>query len=143
MKRKRDTRLWSRVSEFSVWRSVNKSVTPAFPRLHDCLARSHDIESPTSNLLLESIASIVNVAINKGASSKMVAGKGNPQALARAATSPKLPPLPKLRVRKPDRADANPCLGVMSSVLGTATNAKQRGEKRYDMQYQHCHFVPC
>ncbi|RMZ18040.1 hypothetical protein D0860_00014 [Hortaea werneckii] len=49
----------------------------------------------------------------------MVAGKNNAQALARSAGAPKLPPLPKLRVRKPDRADANPCIGVMSSVLGT------------------------
>ncbi|GAB1731455.1 hypothetical protein KC367_g1531 [Hortaea werneckii] len=48
----------------------------------------------------------------------MVAGKNNAQALARSAGAPKLPPLPKLRVRKPDRADANPCIGVMSSVLG-------------------------
>ncbi|RMY90551.1 hypothetical protein D0861_03604 [Hortaea werneckii] len=47
----------------------------------------------------------------------MVAGKNNAQALARSAGAPKLPPLPKLRVRKPDRADANPCIGVMSSVL--------------------------
>lgn len=48
----------------------------------------------------------------------MVAGKTNPGALAKAAGPPKLPPLHKLRVRKPDQADANPCLGVMSSVLG-------------------------
>ena len=52
----------------------------------------------------------------------MVAGKSNPQSLARAAVggaaAPKLPPLPKLRIRKPNRADANPCIGVMSSVLG-------------------------
>lgn len=47
----------------------------------------------------------------------MVAGKTSPAALARAATSPKLPPLPKLRVRRPDRAEANPCIGVMSSML--------------------------
>lgn len=48
----------------------------------------------------------------------MVAGKSSPSSLARAAGAPKLPPLPKLRVRKPDRADANPCIGMMSSVLG-------------------------
>ncbi|RMY19061.1 hypothetical protein D0867_04915 [Hortaea werneckii] len=47
----------------------------------------------------------------------MVAGKNNAQALARSAGAPKLPPLPKLRVRKPDRADANPCIGVMSSAI--------------------------
>ncbi|KXL45262.1 hypothetical protein M433DRAFT_61186 [Acidomyces richmondensis BFW] len=48
----------------------------------------------------------------------MVVGKNNPQALAKAAPRPKLPPLPKLRVRRPNQADANPCLGMMSSVLG-------------------------
>ena len=41
----------------------------------------------------------------------------NSQAVARA-TAPRLPPLPKLRVRKPDQANANPCIGLMSSVLG-------------------------
>ncbi|KAF2724771.1 mitochondrial ribosomal protein 10 [Polychaeton citri CBS 116435] len=49
----------------------------------------------------------------------MVAGKNQSQhALQRAASAPKLPPLPKLRVRRPDAASANPCLGAMSSVLG-------------------------
>lgn len=61
----------------------------------------------------------------------MVAGKTNPAQLARsaAATSaaPKLPPLPKLRVRKPDRADANPCVAVMSSMLGVYTHLKEEG----------------
>ncbi|KAH0303303.1 hypothetical protein KCU71_g10692, partial [Aureobasidium melanogenum] len=41
----------------------------------------------------------------------------NTQAVAKA-TAPRLPPLHKLRVRKPDQAGANPCIGVMSSVLG-------------------------
>merc|ERR1711939_763028 len=31
----------------------------------------------------------------------------------------RLPPLPKLRVRRPNQADANPCLALMSSVLKT------------------------
>nr|POE47100.1 37s ribosomal protein mrp10, mitochondrial [Quercus suber] len=50
----------------------------------------------------------------------MVVGKTNPQALARSAITPtpKLPPLPKLRVRRPDTVEPNPCIGVMSSVLG-------------------------
>ncbi|KAL7273851.1 40S ribosomal protein mrp10 [Rhizina undulata] len=30
----------------------------------------------------------------------------------------RLPPLPKLRIRKPNKEVANPCLGVMTSVLG-------------------------
>ncbi|KAK4502802.1 hypothetical protein PRZ48_006228 [Zasmidium cellare] len=50
----------------------------------------------------------------------MVAGKNNASAVSRAATqaAPRLPPLPKLKIRRPDRADANPCIGIMSSVLG-------------------------
>ena len=48
----------------------------------------------------------------------MVAGKNTTNQLARAAAAPKLPPLPKLRVRKPDQTNANPCLGVMTTMLG-------------------------
>lgn len=48
----------------------------------------------------------------------MVAGKNTTNQLARAASAPKLPPLPKLRVRKPDQTNANPCLGVMTTMLG-------------------------
>ncbi|KAK0364427.1 40S ribosomal protein mrp10 [Friedmanniomyces endolithicus] len=58
----------------------------------------------------------------------MVVGKNNSQNLARAVSSPKLPPLPKLRVRRPNTTDANPCIGVMSSVLGTATPMGAREE---------------
>ncbi len=57
----------------------------------------------------------------------MVVGKNNSQNLARAVSSPKLPPLPKLRVRRPNTTDANPCIGVMSSVLGTASLEDARG----------------
>ncbi len=31
---------------------------------------------------------------------------------------PRLPPLTRLRVRRPNQANPNPCLGIMSSVLG-------------------------
>ncbi|KAF6221480.1 hypothetical protein HO133_002336 [Letharia lupina] len=31
---------------------------------------------------------------------------------------PRLPPLPKLRVRRPNRPGENPCVGIMTSVLG-------------------------
>jgi len=56
----------------------------------------------------------------------MVAGKSNPQALVRtASTAPKLPPLPKLRVRRPNGAAENPCIGVMSSMLGAYGIAKK------------------
>ena len=48
----------------------------------------------------------------------MVAGKSNPQAFAKAVTNPRLPPLPRLRVRKPNQGEANPCVALLSSVLG-------------------------
>ena len=51
-------------------------------------------------------------------SAKMVAGKNNPQAMARAVSNPRLPPLPRLRVRRPNQGEANPCIGLLSSVLG-------------------------
>ncbi|KAM0716470.1 hypothetical protein Q7P37_007915 [Cladosporium fusiforme] len=48
----------------------------------------------------------------------MVAGKDTAKHLAKVASAPTLPPLPKLRIRKPDQTNENPCLGVMSTVLG-------------------------
>ena len=56
----------------------------------------------------------------------MVAGKNNPQALAKAASTPKLPPVPKLRVRRPNRAEENPCIGVMATVLGSSLTERRR-----------------
>ncbi|KAI4259252.1 MAG: hypothetical protein L6R42_004659 [Xanthoria sp. 1 TBL-2021] len=34
------------------------------------------------------------------------------------AAAPRLPPLQKLRVRRPNQAQANPCVGIMTSMLG-------------------------
>ena len=51
-------------------------------------------------------------------SGKMVAGKNSPQALAKAVSNPRLPPLPRLRVRRPNQGEANPCIGLLSTVLG-------------------------
>lgn len=47
---------------------------------------------------------------------KMAARKNPTTALPMSARP--LPPLPKLRVRKPNKAELNPCIGIMSSVLG-------------------------
>lgn len=63
----------------------------------------------------------------------MVAGKNTPQALARAAPTPKLPPLPKLRVRKPTQGDANPCLGMMTSVLGACVAITSTRDGQMDL----------
>ncbi|KAK5017420.1 40S ribosomal protein mrp10 [Cryomyces antarcticus] len=45
-----------------------------------------------------------------------------------AIAAPRLPPLPKLRVRRPNKSDANPCLGIMSSVLETE-NAEEEHDQ--------------
>ena len=37
----------------------------------------------------------------------------------------RLPPLPRLRVRRPNQADANPCLAIMSSVLSMPKSSPQ------------------
>ncbi len=40
---------------------------------------------------------------------------------AKTLAPPRLPPLPRLRVRRPNQAEANPCLGIMSSVLSISS----------------------
>lgn len=40
-------------------------------------------------------------------------------ATVQSVTHRPLPPLTKLRVRRPNKPETNPCLGLMSSVLGT------------------------
>ncbi|RPB24063.1 hypothetical protein L211DRAFT_837968 [Terfezia boudieri ATCC MYA-4762] len=40
----------------------------------------------------------------------------------------RLPPLPKLRIRRPNKEASNPCLGVMTAVLGCwASKGHQSG----------------
>ncbi|ORX95101.1 hypothetical protein BCR34DRAFT_525674 [Clohesyomyces aquaticus] len=48
----------------------------------------------------------------------MVPKPQGPSATAKSVTHRPLPPLPKLRVRRPNKPEMNPCLGVMASVLG-------------------------
>ena len=40
---------------------------------------------------------------------------------------PRLPPLPKLRVRRPNAPQPNPCVGIMTSVLGMILLLKYNG----------------
>ncbi|KAH8670188.1 hypothetical protein BGZ60DRAFT_406860 [Tricladium varicosporioides] len=40
-----------------------------------------------------------------------------PKGTSSALKPMRLPPLPKLRVRRPNQTEANPCLAIMSSVL--------------------------
>ena len=47
-----------------------------------------------------------------------------PRKGASTAIAPtRLPPLPKLRIRRPNRAEENPCIGIMTSMLGKLYNA--------------------
>jgi len=48
---------------------------------------------------------------------------------AAKAAIPRLPPLPQLRVRRPNQTNANPCVGVMTSVLSTSIPAPTEGMK--------------
>ncbi|KAL6717597.1 40S ribosomal protein mrp10 [Lecanora helva] len=41
-----------------------------------------------------------------------------PKGSSTKLSPPRLPPLPKLRVRRPNQPGANPCVGIMTSVLG-------------------------
>jgi hypothetical protein len=75
----------------------------------------------------------VHVSIAQSSSRRILASIPiNPQTKRPATMVPKpqgqavtsvthrpLPPLPKLRVRRPNKPETNPCLGAMSSVLGT------------------------
>lgn len=54
----------------------------------------------------------------------MVAGKDTKGLTQAAKSAARLPPVPKLRVRRPDSKDQNPCIGVMSTVLGTSSTAE-------------------
>ncbi|KAH0065499.1 hypothetical protein KCU82_g24238, partial [Aureobasidium melanogenum] len=67
----------------------------------------------------------------------------NTQAVAKA-TAPRLPPLHKLRVRKPDQAGANPCIGVMSSVLGcwASSGYTAQGCAALEQQLRACMDAP-
>ncbi|KAF2228803.1 mitochondrial ribosomal protein 10 [Viridothelium virens] len=65
-----------------------------------------------------------------------------PPKAGQAATkvAPRLPPLPKLRVRRPNQAEANPCLGVMSSVLGcwASSGYSAQGCAQLEQQLRAC-----
>lgn len=51
-----------------------------------------------------------------------------PKATPKVNVAPRLPPLPKLRVRRPNKTEANPCAGIMSSVLGCWASNGQSAE---------------
>lgn len=59
-------------------------------------------------------------------SSKAQVGTMPPKATPKVNAAPRLPPLPKLRVRRPNRPAANPCSGILSSMLGMVIIAASR-----------------
>ena len=50
-----------------------------------------------------------------------------PRGGSTAITPTRLPPLPKLRVRRPNKFEDNPCMSVMSSVLGQSPQSERWG----------------
>ncbi|EAT86208.1 37S ribosomal protein mrp10 [Parastagonospora nodorum] len=61
-----------------------------------------------------------------------------------SATHRPLPPLPKLRVRRPNKPEANPCLGVMSSVLGcwASSGYSVQGCAQLEQKLRQCMDAP-
>ncbi len=87
----------------------------AEPRIHDNSTAYIAVHAPVvvSNSRRPSSPSLRTHQSN----AKMVP---KPQGQAvQSVTHRPLPPLPKLRVRRPNKPETNPCLGAMSSVLGT------------------------
>lgn len=41
-----------------------------------------------------------------------------PGGISAPKSAPRLPPLPKLKVKRPNKVEPNPCVGILSSVLG-------------------------
>jgi hypothetical protein len=50
--------------------------------------------------------------------------------------APRLPPLPHLKVKRPNRAEMNPCLGIMSTVLGCWASSGQAAAACVNMEQQ-------
>lgn len=46
-------------------------------------------------------------------------------------SAPRLPPLPKLRVRRPNKPETNPCLALMTSVLSTQAPPPHSAHEEY------------
>ncbi|KAL1652404.1 40S ribosomal protein mrp10 [Didymella pomorum] len=60
-----------------------------------------------------------------------------------------LPPLPKLRVRRPNKPETNPCLGAMSSVLALEQKLRQcmdqprdKNQKKNNINYHLSRMYP-
>lgn len=103
------------------------SVAPAFARCGDCRSnflaelRMDDGSIAHTNVHATVALSIarrnpISLPLRPSNNVRMVP---KPQGQAvQSVTHRPLPPLPKLRVRRPNKPETNPCLGAMSSVLG-------------------------
>ncbi|KAF2642838.1 mitochondrial ribosomal protein 10 [Massarina eburnea CBS 473.64] len=67
-----------------------------------------------------------------------------PQNVAVQSAARPLPPLPKLRVRRPNKPETNPCLGVMSSVLGcwASSGYSAQGCAQLEAKLRQCMDAP-
>ncbi|KAF2733454.1 mitochondrial ribosomal protein 10 [Polyplosphaeria fusca] len=62
----------------------------------------------------------------------------------KSVTHRALPPMPKLRVRRPNKPETNPCMGVMSSVLGcwASSGYSIQGCAQLEQKLRHCMDSP-
>lgn len=62
----------------------------------------------------------------------------------KSVTHRPLPPLPKLRVRRPNKPETNPCLGVMASVLGcwASSGYSVQGCAQFEQKLRQCMDAP-
>ncbi|KAI9648775.1 40S ribosomal protein mrp10 [Ciborinia camelliae] len=51
-----------------------------------------------------------------------------PKGASTAKVPMRLPPLPKLRVRRPNQTDSNPCMAIMTSVLKSRSSEKEHDQ---------------
>ncbi|OCK80370.1 mitochondrial ribosomal protein 10 [Lepidopterella palustris CBS 459.81] len=63
---------------------------------------------------------------------------------AKSVVARPLPPLPKLRVRRPNKPEINPCLGIMTSVLGcwASSGYSVQGCAQVEQQLRACMDAP-
>ncbi|KAH7135922.1 hypothetical protein B0J11DRAFT_576477 [Dendryphion nanum] len=63
---------------------------------------------------------------------------------AKSMTHRPLPPLPKLRVRRPNKPEMNPCVGVMASVLGcwASSGYSVTGCAQFEQKLRACMDAP-
>ena len=101
-------------------RRVNKAKTSGsnygrtFLRPSFCRPRNYEANHAAT---AESPSKINPIALSQQTTS-LNAMPPRPSHKSTLVAAPRLPPVPKVRIRQPNALEANPCLGIMASVLG-------------------------